>query len=450
MSARRSGERGYRQLESGPGGSSTHAIKSYLPEGVTAVSDFLSNGARYYNDVGGKVEYSTPENISSEGVLISELAGELVVAESLRRYMAETEGIEAAFLCKRVVDASRTTWGYHCNIAESRQEIGRFEDMHALTTHLATSLPMLGGGAVYYDSYAEQYRYSFGQKVLAPFSGDFASDTTNSCKPLVNTRDEPHAEPIKYRRIHIVGVDPHISPWATWMSLGTMSLMLAATRQKLTGGLRLANGPEPATRTSIIAARDLDMRERYPMDNGNSYTALEIQERLIEVAGKVRGRTEEQDEIIREWQRAHEVLSDDPSKLVESDAIKKLGLIRDDLKRRGKTAMDSASFGVDLGYTMVFAATKQEAQTLSTEEIAAKSVAGKLRQRVPGNRMPDLASIRFAVNNPPETTRAYRRGRLIREGLVRSANWAQYQLVEGGKTVHVSNPLEGARETGAA
>jgi hypothetical protein len=421
-------------------------LSGYLPDGLVTLTNFLSNGARYYKDVGGKVEYATPEDTSNMGVVISELAGEWIVAESLRRYIAETDGVKAAYLCKRVVDKNKQTWGYHVNNSEDRKRIRNVpNETRAVITHIATSLPMIGGGAVYYDIATQEYKYSFGQKVLAPINADYSSGTTSTNKPIINTRDEPHANAEKYRRIHIVGVDPHISPWASWMSTGTIGIMLAASRQGRTKNMNLAGRDEPGARVIGMVARDLAMKERYEMEDSKSYTALEIQERLINVADKVTDLTDEQQAILDEWKYAHGVLSRNPERLTESDAIAKLELIKANLRQRGRQTMDVASMGVDLAYTMTFKATKQEAQELTTDEILAKNLPGKLRKGMLAKKMPNQDVIHDAIYNPPETTRAYTRGKQIREGLVNGVGWSHRRLVEDNKHYEVIEPLEGAR-----
>src|SRR5690349_8924699 len=102
MSAKRVGHTHYYQLNADTIYGAL--LDAYLPEGVETFGTYLSNGARYYKDVGGKVEYATPEDTSNMGVVISELAGEWIAAESLRRYIADEKDIEAGYLCKRVVD----------------------------------------------------------------------------------------------------------------------------------------------------------------------------------------------------------------------------------------------------------------------------------------------------------------------------------------------------------
>jgi len=419
----------------------------YLPDGLVAKGNYLSNGARFYKDVGGQTEYSTPEDVSIRSVVLSELAGEWIAAEGLRRHMVETQ-VPAGFLAKRVVDDARVTWGYHINIAERRNGIKDIiEDTRAVTTHMATSLPMLGGGAVYFDTSIKQYRYSYGQKVLAPIIHDYQSSTTKA-KPLINTKEEALANAEKYRRIHIVGVDPHISPWANEMSIGTLSLMLAASRQGKAKGLRLGPWMEAAARVSAIVATDLDMKEKYELiGKKGKFTALEIQAMCIEVANKVTGRTPELDEILEQWKWAHDILSTRPDRLFVSDAIRKRRFLENDLAKRHKTSLDAESWLKDLRYTSPFWATLAEAETQTTDEIIAKNLASRVRAADPhaAEFTPDKVHDRV-LNPPAESPRANARGRLIREGLVKGVSWNHYTYLGKDDRIvsrEMDNPLCG-------
>jgi proteasome accessory factor A len=217
-----------------------------LPPDMQEVNKFLSNGARFYMDVGTHPEYSTPENISPKDLLVSERAGERVVADVLHRFLLQNELVDEVVLMKRVVDANGESTGYHLNMSEDRKRINAIEDIHPLAMHYAVSLPLLGGGAVErrQRKNAEEgvydYRYSWGQKVIEIYR-DFSTSTTRE-KPFINTRNEPHAKESDYWRFHIVGVDPHILDEPAWMLFGTTSLMLAAVRQKRLRRIELTNG----------------------------------------------------------------------------------------------------------------------------------------------------------------------------------------------------------------
>ncbi len=432
----------------------------YLPDGIVRVassltgsSGMMSNGSRYYQDVGGHMEYATPENVSPSGVLLSELAGERVLAESLRKFVAYQDGIEAGLLRKRVIDDNNSVWGYHINISEPRIDVYDFEkSIQPLTMHYASSLPLFGAGAVtmereYVSGKKEvDYKYSHGQKVVA-LSSDFAHGTTNFTKPIINLRDEPHASFDKHRRIHIVGNDPHISPWATKMAIGTYSLLLVASRQQKLPFI------EPEGHAYLMAQRatyDIEGENVYDVivdGIAKKYSANDIQKTYIESIMKLADLTDEQKKDLEQWVKAIQDLERDPLSLHDrSDAIAKLSLIRAnrDRKSRDNAAFGSESAAIDKEYTTVVRITKQQALSSDISALMGQSIPGKLRAKWFADEMPREGDISKAVLNPPENTRAYMRGKAIMSGRVTQADWQTYSV---GDQHTKLKPLQGTKRT---
>ncbi|MFZ2544950.1 MAG: proteasome accessory factor PafA2 family protein [Candidatus Saccharimonadales bacterium] len=442
MAERLDGKKHFDQVKASS--NSEDFLETYLLEGLINNGrnrgSFLSNGSRYYSDVGEKVEYATPEDTSIMGVVVSELAGERIAAESLRRYIVDHENIANVKMFKRAVDDKRETWGYHINVSEDRTKIINIpEDTKAVVAHLATSQAILGGGAVFRDLKTKEYGYSFGQKVLAPINHDYDVGTTLCTKPFVNLRDEPLADKEKFWRIHVVGVDPHISTWASWMSIGTIGLMLAASRQGKAKDLSVAGATAPAANLAVHASTDLEMRNYYKMSDGGRYTSLDIQAKCIDVARHVSDRTEEQDTILEEWERAHHVLSTNPMSLMESDAIAKLALIRGNLERRNKEKMDEKSAEIDLEYTEVFSATKDQANKLTTDQLFESSFPYKIRQKYGRQAYVSSNQIHYAMYNPPIKTRAAKRAEIVKNGAF-EVNWHEYNY-KGDKKISLGEAI---------
>lgn len=430
----------------------------YLPEGIVRVvgsltggSGMMSNGSRYYQDVGGHMEYATPENISPQGVLLSELAGERVLAEALRNFVAYQEGVEVGLLRKRVIDDNSSLWGYHINISESRRDFFEYEKtIQPLTIHYASSLPLFGAGAVIMDrAYVlgekqVTYKYSHGQKAVG-LSSDFAHGTTNGAKPIINLRDEPHASFFEHRRIHIVGNDPHISPWATRMAIGTYSLLLIACRQKK---LPLI---EPEGHAYLMARRatyDIEGKNAYDVvvdGITKKYSANDIQKIYIESIMRIDELNPEQQKDLEQWQHAINDYEKDQMLLKDrSDSIAKLSLIRANLDRRNtkNDSFDNESAAIDKEYTTIMRATKQNALTHDVKALTGQSIPGKLRLKWFANDMPPENEISNAVINPPHNTRAYTRGRAILSGKVTQADWQTYSV---GDYITSLEPLQGAK-----
>ncbi len=434
---------------------------NYLYDDIAVQGGFLSNGARYYVDC-GHVEYATPENLSLDDVVLSEIAGERIVAESLRRFIATHSSLAEVKLYKRVIDDDKQTWGYHMNISEDRHVFAGapgYPDLtHALKHslkplifHYATSLPMLGAGVVLKEKYGDEhrYRYSLGQKVIA-LTYDVVSGTTTSYKPYISSRDEPHADKEKYVRLHIVGTDPHILPWGTRMMVGTTTLMLAGIRQ---GKLReleygVSNVIMPGVNIGKKATFDIEGVEEHPfIVNGKTknYKDTDIQEMYIEDLDKVKGKTDDEQWAYEQWQQAIEDRKQDTMRLADrSDAIAKLSLIRDLNRKRGKgeDIIDATASELDKTYTVVFRTTKENAQNKSTDELIGLTFAEKLRRKVSAENMPSEQKIGDRIINAPTSTRAHVRGEVIRNKAnqhITSVAWDKYTVDLGNGSMRYVN-----------
>lgn len=440
-------------------------LMEYLPESLISTAalyssatsaNFLSNGSRYYNDVGSRLEYATPEDVSVESVVLSEDAGEWIVAEGLRRYVAENDNIAEGFFCRRVDGIDRRTWGYHINVGEDRKWLGGVQDVQfhtrPLLTHLAASLPMFGGGSVYRTESGE-YEYSFGQKVVTPIYYDYATSTTlERQKPIISLRDEPLSNSEQYNRLHIVGMDSHISPWAKRMTIGTISLVLLACREGHLRGMALDEGGESAARAMRKIAVDMDMKKKFHVERDKkSRTIFDIENEIIEAVEKTEGRTTEQDKLLEEWKAGFNKFRNDPDGLLESDAILKRMIVKRDMDRRGKNHPDARSRYIDMMYTAPLRVTKKDAQNMTTDQLLADSFSGKTRRKYFAQDKKYEDRLKDRILYPPKTTRAYRRGNEIREKRAKWNDWNSYSALDVngqyGKSVNtVKDPFDGAIE----
>lgn len=441
-------------------------LVSYLPEELISTaglyssatnSNFLSNGARYYHDIGSRLEYATPEDVSVESTVLSEDAGEWIVAEGLRRLVASDNRFVEGFLSRRVDGIDRKTWGYHINIGEDREWLGATADVayrtRPMLTHLATSMPMLGGGSVYRNKEGE-YKYSYGQKVLTPIVLDYGSSTTlDEQKPIVSVRDEPLSDKEKYNRLHIVGLDPHISPWAKRMTIGTMSLVLLACKEgRMRGMIPLSTREHPAARIMRQTSSDMSMTDRYYLEKDKkSRTIFDVQEEIIEAVEKTKSRTAEQDTMLDEWKKSFAEFRSNPHGFLKSDAILKRTLVERDMDRRGKKEPDAKSRYIDMLYTSPIWVTKESAQQKTTDELLAESFSGRVVQRYFDVDADYNDRKKDRVLNPPKTTRAYRRGNEIKRDSARWTNWNGYfskdeHGIVSNRSSVADDPLEGAIE----
>lgn len=468
VGVKRLGEPNFQALGSGNGVFyNADIIKDDIPDGIKKKNSFLSNGARFYMDLNTHPEYATPENTSMKGLLVSELAGERILAHGLHRLLAHNERVAEVVAMKRVVDAYGVGTGYHLNMSEDRSFIKDIHEIHPLAWHYATSLPLLGGGMVERYSGREEgkgsvdkYRFSWGQKVLQ-IVDDFNNSTTRN-RPFINTRDEPHANPEHYWRFHIIGNDPHILEWPAWMLFGTTSLVLAACRQGRMRKFQLASGEvlAPAAHIAQAARYDLSDDRKYELLVGGltkKYTANEINMMILEDVDAVKGKTAEQEAVCEEWKAAAEDRARDVMLLsLRSDAVTKLASIRRKQAKRGDDSNDfqQEDLASDQKYTTIFRATRERALEMSAEQLYDSSPAALLRKKVtsPAVGIAD-DEIKKSVFQPPKTTRANLRGYFIKnqkELNLISTDWKYCKVanpIEGGKveeTKFIFDPFDGA------
>lgn len=427
-------------------------------------SRMFSNGSRYYLDVGSHIEYAAPEDTSFEGAMINEIAGERIVIDGLVRYIRSQNKVDWLQLRKRNRDDEGETWGSHLNFSTLRKQIPTVDDesMHALGLHIATSQAMLGSGTLMGP--ADRRYYSLGQKVWG-LHHDYIAGTMGKDKGVINLRDEALADNNKYRRIHITSMDAHISPWATKMALGTCSLVLRAIEQgKVPSNLRLqqlsSHDSSPLVRVAKQSANDLSLKSYLELVGWRSATPLSIQERLVEMAARTY-HTDEERVILSEWEQAVHDLASDPMLLINrSDAIAKLGLLRQQAVKAGNDPNNfstEAAQRLSVGYDTLAAISRDEALQLLpndatspeslSQAVYEKSIPHRLRSSLFRGDTVDQNAIARAMFHPPATTRAHLRGEAIRSdaqkrqhneesGFITSMNWMMIKRDDGETTIY--------------
>ena len=431
------------------------AIVDVLPEGVRTTqidaSGMLSNGARYYLDINSHAEYATAEDTSFIDTVANEIAGEKIVIGGLQRYFDNNEKLEEVTLNKRVIDTVGETWGYHINLLADRRQIprGSNSDLHLLGLHLATSLPILGSGALVRTGWRnneEMWRYSLGQKING-IHHDFSTGTINSNKSLVNQRDEAHTSMEEYRRIHLTSMDAHISPWATWMALGSCSLILRAIEQSRGRHFRMtdATRDDPLLVLAKENSKDLTMKKVRAKIGGKTMHQFDIQRALLEIVQDTE-HTDEETEVLDEWQRAVTDLEQDPKRLIgRSDTLTKYFLMTAHAEKHGEDPDDMArefAYNFDLQYDEL-ARLKRDRDS---DHAYTLSIPGRLRQTIFNSHHPSQAIINERILSPPASTRASVRGKLIKTGTAQSANWSGV-LTQNGTKYHFDDPYNSSAPT---
>src|SRR5256714_9384253 len=185
---------------------------------------FLENGARLYLDVGSHPEYATPECDSIDDLVVHDKAGERILEGLVRsaEQRLREEGIRGeVFLFKNNTDSAGTSYGCHANyLVERDGDFAKFTDV--LIPFLVTRQVYAGAGKVLQTARGAMYCVS--QRAEHIWEG--VSSATTRSRPIINTRDEPHADAERFRRLHVIVGDSNMSEYTNYLKMGSASIVL--------------------------------------------------------------------------------------------------------------------------------------------------------------------------------------------------------------------------------
>lgn len=193
-----------------------------------STNTYLTNGSRLYLDVGSHPEYATAEALTPTGALLQDVAGERIMRHLAQRAQKTlSEQLEEPDLTVHVyknnVDAAGHSFGCHENYLLRRAVPLKFVE-RALVPFLATRLVWAGAGRVVSADDSGSFTYEIAQR--AAVLDEAVSSATTRVRPMVNTRDEPHANPDQFRRLHVIVGDSNRSQTSTWLRLATTHMVL--------------------------------------------------------------------------------------------------------------------------------------------------------------------------------------------------------------------------------
>jgi len=391
---------------------------------------FLENGARLYLDVGSHPEYATPECDSLYDVVAHDKAGELVLdslAQSAEARMRE-EGVRGSvFLLKNNTDSAGNSYGCHENYLTVRDDdISRL--VETLIPFLVTRQIFAGAGKVLLTTRGPIYALS--QRSEHIWEG--VSSATTRSRPIINTRDEPHADAELYRRLHVIVGDSNMSEWATFLKVGTMSIVLRMLEDAVT--LRNVTLENPIRAIREIS-HDREVSRRVHLLNGREMSALEIQrvyyERAVRYEREV-GLPPDETVALQEWGNALVALESDPFKLEgKVDWVTKLALVERYRARHDFPLSHPQVSLLDLQYHDIS---------------RSRGVYYRLSDHQQVTRMVTDAHIAEAVDEPPQTTRARLRGAFIRAAKERrrdyTVDWVHLKLNDQAqRTIMLKDPF---------
>ena len=400
------------------------------------VNAVLTNGARYYVDH-AHPEYSAPECLDARQALLYDRAGEEILLRSMaaaRRMLPEGQEL---VVYKNNSDGKGNSYGCHENYLMDRATPFARIVSHA-TAHMVTRQVFTGSGKVgaeHQGRHRDEVPFQITQR--ADFFEEEVGLETTLKRPIINTRDEPHADAQKYRRLHVIAGDANMSEVATFLKLGTTALVLAMIDDDALGEpLRLAR-PVPAMHQ---VSRDLSLDSPLQMADGSTMTALEIQWQLLEHARRYAdergleavGEQVGEQTLVR-WESVLSGLESDPMRLADQlDWVAKYRLFDGYRERHGLEWNDARLAAMDLQYHDL-------------------RPASSLARRVGLERLTDDAEVEDAVTQPPPDTRAYFRGRCLArfsDDIV-AANWDSI-VFDVGETslqrVPMLDPAKGTRD----
>jgi len=361
-----------------------------LPVEEERADRVLVNGARLYNDH-GHPEYSTPECASLHDLVAHDKAGERVVLDAARA-RSEQPNAGRVRIFKNNTDFHGSSYGTHENYLIPR-ETPFPQLLSGLLPFFATRIIYVGAGKIGIEPNGNKGAYQLSQR--ADFFSEEASVDTLHRRPLVNTRDEPHADPRTWRRLHVICGDANMSEYATALKMGTAYLTLSLLESGWQPPVKLK---KPAEAIQSVS-RDPTYKWLVQSEAG-SIGAVDVQ-RLYLAAAKERlgGRGADTDWTLREWERILDALASDPLSLGDRlDWVAKRALLADYVESEGVGWDDETLPSFDLAYSDV---DPDEGLYYALEQ------AGEMV------RLTDDGAVEAARTQPPANTRAAIRGHLV-------------------------------------
>ena len=399
------------------------------PDYNRQLNKVLANGGRLYVD-GAHPEYSTPECTNAREVVAFERVGERIVAQALEQVTKE-RGRDQFVLYKNNSDGKGNSYGYHENYLVARSV--PFERItQVLTPFLVTRSIYAGSGKIGAENQTSPVDYQISQR--ADFFETLVDLNTMVRRPIINTRDEPHSDSTKYRRLHVIVGDANMAELSTYLKVGTLSIIL----ELLEAGADLPkiSLADPVNAIKQVS-RDVRVQESVKLADGTSTSAIAVQRAYLKAAQGYFACHElnqvTKDVLVR-WEDVLDRLERDPRSLVrELDWVAKRYLIESYMDRKSCGWDDPRVRLMDFQYHDV-RPEKGLYYTLERSHMIERIVLDPEIER--------------AEMNPPVGTRAFFRGQCVRKypNVVYGASWTSVLFDIGQnkiKRIPLMDPLRG-------
>ncbi len=397
---------------------------------------FLQNGARLYLDVGSHPEYATPECDSIYDLVVHDKAGERILEQLLEsaEQRLQEEGIRGTiYLFKNNTDSAGNSYGCHENYLTNRgDDLSYYSEV--LIPFFISRQIYTGAGKILQT--ARGPSYSIAQRAEHIWEG--VSSATTRSRPIINTRDEPHADAERFRRLHVIVGDSNMSEYTNFVKVGAASIMLKMLEEPSIA-LRDMTLENPIRAIREIS-HDMTCRRKVRLASGREVSALDIQreylDRALRFADTV-GLPPLEQRALDMWEHCITTIEDDPLKLDrEIDWVIKYKLIEAYRAKHSLPLGDARLHLVDLQFHDVD---------------RKRGLFYKLQDKGLVERMCTDEDIEAAVDVPPQTTRARLRGEFIKRAKERkrdyTVDWVHLKLNDQAqRTVLCKDPFKSRDE----
>ncbi len=391
----------------------------------------LVNGARYYVDH-AHPEYSCPEVTNARELVIHEKAGERIVELSRREASVLLPAGAQLLIYKNNSDRKGNSYGSHENYLMDRRTSFK-QIVEHLMPFFVTRQVFTGAGKVGSENRSHPCVYQLSQRADF-FETEVALDTMVK-RPIINTRDEPHADREKYRRLHVIVGDSNMSEYTIWLRNGVTALVLSMIED---GAIDRNLSLRDPVRAIKEVSHDPTCSKEVELERGGSRSAVQVQAEYLEMAQRyVRANPgPELAELVAQWELVLVALERDPMELATRlDWVIKQAMIERFMERKGLDWESPQVQMLDLQY-----------HDLRRD----RGLYYLLERQGQVERIVTDEEINRAIQEPPEDTRAYFRGRCLQRygPEVFGVNWDSISFGIGDepiKRVLMTEPLKGSK-----
>ncbi len=391
---------------------------------------FLENGARFYQDIGCHPEYATPECDNVSDLVSHDKAGERIIERlsiAAERKMQADGFFGRISVFKNNTDTPGNTYGCHENYLMDRRVSFR-QLASQLIPFFVTRQVFAGAGKV---KSTNRGGYAISQR--AQHIREEISIATTTARGIINTRDEPHADREKYRRLHVIVGDSNMSEFATYLKIGTTAIVLRMIEDNF---IKQRLALRDSVRAIQQISEDITCTRKIELENGKRLSGVEMQWEYLECAKQYFEQVESDpitDQIMARWEYVLTCLETDPMQLDrELDWVIKKKLIEIYVASRQLKWNSAKVMMLDLQYHNI------------RPELG---LYYKLEKEGRVERIVSDNEVEHAMHHPPETTRAKFRGRFVKlaneRKILCGVNWSYIQLYEPYQKLYLStDPLQ--------